>query len=181
VLQEQARGAIEAAARLKGEITASEVQLEVMRNFATEANSDVVSMKLRLVEMRRQLAKMQYGETPSGIRPNPPGGERYDFSLPFAKVPEVGLELARLTRDLKVQETVVTLLTQQLEQARIAEAKDLPVVQVLDRAVPPEYPARPRLLVNLIAAAALSLLLAVVLTLFVGSRDKRSSASLGRA
>jgi hypothetical protein len=41
VLQDQTKGAIEAAARLKGEIMASEVQLQVMRNFATEANRAV--------------------------------------------------------------------------------------------------------------------------------------------
>ena len=34
VLQEQTRGAIEGAARLKGEIIAAEVQLQVTRNFA---------------------------------------------------------------------------------------------------------------------------------------------------
>ena len=56
--------------------------------------------------------------------------------MPFSKVPEVGLELARQTRALKVQETLVTLLAQQLEQAKINEAKDMPNVQVLDRAVP---------------------------------------------
>src|SRR5439155_14275838 len=34
VLQEQTRGAIESAARLKGEVMAAQVQLQVMRNFA---------------------------------------------------------------------------------------------------------------------------------------------------
>ncbi|MEE8160943.1 MAG: hypothetical protein V3T61_04830 [Acidobacteriota bacterium] len=43
--------------------------------------------------------------------------------MPFARVPEVGMELARLTRDVKVQETLVTLLSQQLEQARLADAR----------------------------------------------------------
>ena len=70
---------------------------------------------------------------PDGGRPDPEAaavGISYiepDFTVPFPKVPEVGLELARLTRDVKVQETLVSLLTQQLEQAKIAEAKDMPV------------------------------------------------------
>src|SRR5574341_1273985 len=61
-LQEQTRGAIEAAARLKGELMASEVQLQVMRNFATDANPEVVSLRRRISEMNRQLSQMQYGD-----------------------------------------------------------------------------------------------------------------------
>jgi len=159
VLQEQTRGAIEAAARLKGEIIAAEVQLQVMRNFATEANPDLVALRRRIDEMNRYLSQMQYGDnvTVLGVRDR----DRSDFAVPFAKVPEVGLELARLTREAKVQETLVTLLTQQAEQARIAEARGTPVVQVLDRAVPAERHSRPRLSLNLGVAAAASLTLGV--------------------
>jgi capsule polysaccharide export protein KpsE/RkpR len=61
-LQEQARGAVETAAHLKGEIMASEVQLEVMRKFATDANPEVVKIKQRIQEMKRHLSGMQYGK-----------------------------------------------------------------------------------------------------------------------
>jgi uncharacterized protein involved in exopolysaccharide biosynthesis len=146
VLQEQTRGAIEAAARLRGEIIATEVQVQVMRNFATEANPEVVALRRRIDEMNRQLAQLQYGGSS-------PSGRDRDFTVPFAKVPEVGLELVRLTRDVKVQETLVTLLTQQVEQVRLAEAKDFPVAQILDRAVAAERHSRPRLSVTLAVAA----------------------------
>src|SRR5262249_46464826 len=89
VLQDQTKGAIEAAARLKGEIMAGEVQLQVMRNFATDANPEIVSLRRRLAEMNRQLIEMQYGE--AGARGA--NGARRDYTVPFAKVPEVGLEL----------------------------------------------------------------------------------------
>ena len=161
VLQDQTRGAIEAAARLKGEIMAAQVQLEVMRNFATDANPEVVALRRRVEGMNRQLAQMQYGE--GGVRQAASDRDRRDFNVPFARVPEVGLELARLTRDAKVQETLVTLLAQQVEQARLAEARDMPVVQVLDRAVPAERPARPRLRLNLAIAGVTSLFVGVCL------------------
>jgi uncharacterized protein involved in exopolysaccharide biosynthesis len=97
--------------------------------------------------------------------------------VPFAKVPEVGLELARLTREVKIQETLVTLLTQQGEQARLVEAKDVPVVQVLDRAVPAERPVRPRVAVNIAVAVAASLLLGVFLALLFDSSRRWRAAS----
>jgi uncharacterized protein involved in exopolysaccharide biosynthesis len=164
VLQEQTRGAIEAAARLKGEILAAQVQLQVMRNFATDANPEVVSLRRRIDEMNRQFTQMQYGVA-NAQDPDDKRRSR-DFTVPFAKVPEVGLELARLTRDVKIQETLVALLTQNMEQARLGEARDLPVAQVLDRAVPPDHHARPRLSVNLaiggVVGFALGCLLAFV-------------------
>src|SRR5437899_10880744 len=128
-----------------------------MRNFATETNPEVVAVRRKVEEMTRQLARMQYGDNVGQRR------ESGDFVVPFARVPEVALELARLTREVKVQETLVTLLTQQLEQARIAESKDIPVVQVLDRAVPPERHSRPRLGLNLTIAFVVSLFLGVFL------------------
>jgi tyrosine-protein kinase Etk/Wzc len=158
-LQDQTKGAIEAAARLKGEVMAAEVQLQVMRNFATEANPEVASLRRRIDEMNRQLAQLQNGSGTSG--------SARDFAVPFPRVPEVGIELVRLTRDVKVAETLVTLLTQQLEQAKIAEARDLPIVQVLDRAVPAERPSRPRLLVNILLAGLGSLVVGALLALCV--------------
>jgi len=160
VLQEQTRGAIEAAAHVKAEILAEEVQLRVLRDFATDANPEVVVRRRRIDEMNRQLARMQHGDDAAGTVT---GGETRDFSMPFSRVPEVGLELARLTRDVKVQEGLVTILTQQVEQTRIAEAKDISVVQVLDRAVPAARPAKPRLALNLALAGVIGLLIGLFL------------------
>lgn len=87
--------------------------------------------------------------------------------LPGARVPQVGLELARLTRDLRVQEGVYIFLTQQLEQAKIGEAQDMPVVQVLDRAVPAIYKSKPKIRLNMALAGAVSLFLGMFVAFFL--------------
>jgi uncharacterized protein involved in exopolysaccharide biosynthesis len=167
-LQEQARGAVETGAQLKGEIMASEVQLEVMRKFATEANPEVVKLKQRIQEMKRQLAQMQYGK--GWVLPaenHNPAEPRSEIYVPFAQVPELGLELARLMRDVKVQETVYTLLTQQLEQAKIAEARDMPTVQTLDAAAPADRKSKPKIKLNMAFAGITSLLVGILLAFFL--------------
>ena len=163
-LQEQARGAVETAAQLKGEIMASEVQLEVMRKFAAEANPEVVKLKQRIQEMKRHLSGMQYGKgwvLPAENRN--PGEPRHEIHIPFAQVPELGIELARLMRDVKVQETVYSLLTQQLEQAKIAEARDMPTVQALDKAVPADRKSKPKIRFNIAVAGITSLFVGILL------------------
>ena len=62
-------------------------------------------------------------------------------------------------------ETLVLLLTQQLEQARMAAAKDLPAVQVLDTAVPAKRAFKPKLRVNLMVSAVLALFVGVLVSL----------------
>jgi uncharacterized protein involved in exopolysaccharide biosynthesis len=168
VLDAQIRAGLEAAALVKGQIAAAEVQLEVMRTFATENNPQVVQQKRQIEEMKRQLAQMQYSrglELPSESAN--PGQRRQEIYVPTVKVPELGIALARLTRDVKVQETLFTVLTQQFEQAKIAEARDTPTVQVLDKAVPAERKSKPKTRQNMAIAGALSLFVGIFLAFFL--------------
>ena len=66
------------------------------------------------------------------------------------EVPAVTLEFARKYREVKFHETLFELLAKQFEAARIDEAKAAPVIQVVDRAVPPDTKSGPqRLLITL--------------------------------
>jgi tyrosine-protein kinase Etk/Wzc len=181
-LQEQARGAVETAARLKGEIMATEVQLEVTRKFATDANPEVIKLKRSIEEMKRLLGQMQYGKGWVLPAENSNRGEaHHEIHIPFAQVPELGLEFARLTRDVKVQETVYTLLTQQFEQAKIAEARDMPTVQLLDAAVPADRKSRPKIKFNMAIAGVTSLFLGILLAFFLEYLAGVKQAPLSRA
>jgi tyrosine-protein kinase Etk/Wzc len=164
VIQDQAKNAIEEAAKLKGQILTAEGQLEFMRTYSTESNPQVIAQKRQIEEMKRQLAQMQYGQGMDlPAESANPGQPRKEFQVPFTKVPELGMELARLTREMKTQETVYGLLTAQFEQAKIAEARDTPVVQVLDKAIPAERKKRPIVTLNIAIAAAVSLFFGVLL------------------
>jgi uncharacterized protein involved in exopolysaccharide biosynthesis len=128
----------------------------------------VVKLKRRIEEMKRQLGQMQYGKgwtLPAESRNH---GESYkEMHVAFSQVPELGLELARLTRDVKVQEAVYTLLTQELEQAKIAEARDMPVVRPLDTAVPADRKSKPKIKLNMAIAGIMSLFLGTFLVFFL--------------
>jgi tyrosine-protein kinase Etk/Wzc len=168
VMQEQAKGAIEEAGKLKGQIVAAEALLEFQRSFSTENNPQVVAQKRQIEELKRQLAQMQYGRgmdlPPESANPGEP---RREFQVPFTKVPELGMELVRLMREVKVQETVFSLLTAQFEQAKINEARDTPTVQLLDKAVPAERKSKPKVKLNMAIAGALSLFVGIFLAFFL--------------
>lgn len=72
-----------------------------------------------------------------------------------ATLPEVGLRSLRLYRDVIIQQQIIEYLTPVFEQARIDEQKEIPVVLVLDEAVPAERKARPQ---RMLITASLSVL-----------------------
>ncbi len=179
-LKDQAAGNISIDGRLKGDIIASEVRLQMIRNFATESNPEVIKLKGTIGELKRQLALSQFG---AGLDlpflTDNPGHTNKELHLPAVRFPQVGLDFVRLTRDLRVQEAVFMMLTQQLVQAKIAEAKDTAVVQLLDRAIPALQKSRPKTRTHVIIAGVLSLGLGIVLAFFIEylQRQRRQMAN----
>ncbi|MHB8481637.1 MAG: GumC family protein [Nitrospiria bacterium] len=170
-IEAQAKSAIDAAAELQGKLTAAEVQLQVMQNYLSPNNPDVIKLDLEIKEMARQLKKMEYGSKAvakdyKDDRTIPP--VNLDPLNPaFVKMPSLGMDLARLTREVKVQETLYTLLVSQYEQAKIQEARDTPTVQVLDRGIPPERKIKPSIRANLMLAFTASGLFSIFLAFFL--------------
>jgi len=128
---EQTKVEVEAAARLQGELIASKAQLEGLKQTYTEENIRVKSVQAHVNELQRALAKINSGR----------GSTVEDATSPYPSVrnlPILGVKWADLYRQTKIRETVVELLTQQYEMARIQEAKEIPSVKVLDPASNPE-------------------------------------------
>jgi capsule polysaccharide export protein KpsE/RkpR len=149
---EQTKVTVEAAARLQGELIASRAQLEGLKQTYTPENIRVKSVQAHVNELERELAKMNSGRAPGVQDPTSP--------YPSVKnLPLLGVKWADLYRNTKIRETVVELLTQQYEMARIQEAKEIPSVKVLDPASTPERRS-PSWLLVILAGTFLGALLA---------------------
>jgi tyrosine-protein kinase Etk/Wzc len=144
-LDSQARALIESAAQLRAQITAKEVQLQGMRTYGTNENADVVQAQQELDSMRAQLAKL------GGSTDDTSGG----LILPRGQVPQVGVEYIRKLRDVKYRETIFEILARQFELAKLDEAKEGALIQVVDPAIVPDYKSFPkRGLITVVAAIA---------------------------
>jgi uncharacterized protein involved in exopolysaccharide biosynthesis len=58
--------------------------------------------------------------------------------------PELQLEYGRLLREVKIQEEIFITLTKEYELAKIDEKEDTPVINVLDKAIPPVHKEKPK-------------------------------------
>jgi uncharacterized protein involved in exopolysaccharide biosynthesis len=154
-IKEQTRAMVESAATLQGHLIAAESELQGMEAIYTSENVRVRSLRARIGELQRQLRKLG-GSDAALAAGSGPEGELYPS---IRQLPLLGVEWADLYREIKVQETVYELLTQQYELTRIQEAKEIPVVHVVDAAnIPEKKSFPPRLLI----VAAITLLVCLV-------------------
>ena len=148
----QASLSVAAAAGLRAQITAKEVQISTLRAFAAEQNPDLIRTESELAGLRRELARMQ---GTSGL-------EKGDVLLSIGKAPKASLDYLKKYRDVKYYETLFELLAKQYEMARIDEAKDATLIQVLDKAVQPERKSRPKRSLIVLLTSFVAGLLAVL-------------------
>ena len=155
----QGRAAIEAVAALRARIAAKEAKLAAVRTFATEQNPDYQRLTQELAGLRGQLARFERGGEASAL---PSAG----------RLTEAGLDYVRRLREVKYQETVFELLAHVLEAVKLDEARNASLIQVLDRAVPPERKSKPRRTLIVLLSALAAGFLAVILAFLREARER---------
>jgi tyrosine-protein kinase Etk/Wzc len=88
----------------------------------------------------------------------------------LAKLPGQEVDLARLTLDRDVNARIYTSLLERREEVRISEAKQIPNTRVIDRAMVPQSPIKPRKKLNLLLGTVVGLLLGSGIGLVLESR-----------
>ncbi len=156
MLDSQGRAVIETVATLRGQIAAKEVQITAMRSFATERNPELIIAQQQLAAWRKQLAAMGGGLNGGGD----------DLLMPKGQVPAAALEYVRKFREVKYRETVFELLAKQFEIAKLDEAKQGSLVQVVDPALKPDRRSFPKRTLMVLIATFLAFVVSLFLVLF---------------
>ena len=153
-LKSDPKSALEGVARLKAAITAQEIKLASMRGYLADTAPAFKQALNELAAMRAQLqsAKSQdiAQDQSSALTGTQPSGAGADYIERY--------------REFKYQETLFELFAKQYEIARVDEAREGAVIQVVDVAVAPDRKSKPKKgLIGLLAtlAAGFALLLFV--------------------
>ena len=94
--------------------------------------------------------------------------------MPAGRIPSVGTEYFRKFREVKYNETLFELLSKQYEIARLEEARDAAVIQVVDPAVPPRKKYKPRRVLITLGAVVAGFLVSVFASCIGGFLDRSS-------
>lgn len=126
VLKSNPATAVATVAGLQAAITSQEVKLGAMRSFLAETAPDFKLAMNELVNLRAQLAKQEK-----------------DNTLDVGKTTKEGDYISKY-REFKYHETLFELFSRQYELAKVDEAREGAVIQVLDPAQTPERKTKPK-------------------------------------
>jgi len=164
----QADAVIHGISSLRAQIAAKEVQIRVIRTYSTPRNPDVIRAEEELRGMREQLERL---ETKGG---------GHDVMVPTGDIPSASTEYVRRMRDLKFGETLYELLLSQYQAAKLDEARDATLVQVIEQAVPPEKRAKPRRTLMVVLAAFVGLFMGMLAAFVMEYRENAAKDPEGR-
>jgi uncharacterized protein involved in exopolysaccharide biosynthesis len=164
----ESRGIVETLGRLRAQVSAKEIQLDAMRAFVTKSNPEYKRTEEELNSLKTELSKLENGR--SGNSDNSAQGSAAG-----------GFENIQLLRDVKYYQMLYELLAKQYEAARLDEAKNPSVIQVLDSAVEPERKFKPRRSVIVVLSTFGAFLFAVLWAFFSESRKRALASTEGAA
>jgi uncharacterized protein involved in exopolysaccharide biosynthesis len=164
-MDSQARALIESGGVLRAQIAAKEVQIQSMSTYDAESNVDLIQAQHELGELKAQLAKLtgSGNDTDAGL------------VLPKGQLPQAALEYIRKARDVKYYETIFEILARQFEAAKLDEAKEGAIIQVVYPASVPDRKSKPHRLLLIVAGVLVgflgSLMFVVLHTLLAKAQD----------
>lgn len=145
ITPEQTSG-IDAIATLYSMKVKKEVEVAIMERSIGSDNTTLQQLKIELSELNKKISGM----------------------------PQTGMESIRLYREVAIQQKIVEFLVPLYEQAKIDEQKDIPVVLVLDKAVPAEKKIKPQRSLIVFLSSSIALVLLVLLTFLFHGISKKS-------
>lgn len=146
VLKSNPTSAVAAVAGLQAAVTAQEVKIGSMRGYLSESAPDFKQAMNELVNLRIQLSKQEK-----------------DSPLMREQAKTEGDYVSKY-REFKYQETLFDLFSKQFEIAKMDEAREGALIQVLDAAQAPERKSKPKKATIAIVATLIS---AFVLLMYV--------------
>jgi len=183
-IEEQARAVIRASSDMQ--MAAMELAIEklsLLRSGFAPSHPEVVRLEQEILARQEALALLRDGVDEStaisdGTR-SLGASLKENLFLPLRKIPQVAQEYTNIAKDVIVQQALMKMLLEQKAEAFIEASNTTSTVQVLDAAVVPEEPARPRRLLMVFVAGVLSSFACIFYTLaavYVRSLSQRWQA-----
>jgi uncharacterized protein involved in exopolysaccharide biosynthesis len=180
-VQSQADATIGVVSKIQSEILLNQLKIKVKTQLgANENHPEIKMLSLENDALQKQLKAIEGGTLildQSMINEEERAkGLTY---LPVAKIPQLQLDIARITRELAVRQEVFKALSKEYEMAKIESAKDQEFVEVIEQAVLPERKDKPRRSLICVVATMSGFLLACFSMLVLDALRKRKAVVAG--
>jgi capsule polysaccharide export protein KpsE/RkpR len=168
-IKEQGKAMVAGAASIEGQLIAAQSELQGLKQIYADNNVRVRALQARIAELQTQLKQLGGREDIVSDATDTKNGDLYPS---IRKLPLLGVPYADLYRRTLVEEAVFESLTQEYELSKVAEAKEIPSVRVLDPPDVPEHKSFPPRLIIIILGTFLSSIISITLVLGKASWDE---------
>ncbi|MDK2886940.1 MAG: polysaccharide biosynthesis transport protein, partial [Thermosipho sp. (in: thermotogales)] len=184
--------------QLKSQLVEYRIELAGLSNTYSENDPKIVELKQKISEtekiLKDEVAKIvtsqvqsinpAYQELYTQLIESQYKAEVYDsiieslktlrdtYQEKMSKLPLLEQKLLELERDIKVKESLYTLLLEKLEETKIAEAGVVGTANIIDRAIVPKNPVKPNKKLTLAIGGVLGIFLGILLVFVVEYADK---------
>ena len=164
-ISKQAEATLNVLSEMEAQRVALEVEKAAKEKFYTGPHIEIEQLKAKMEALQKNIDRLTYSKEEKVPVEREEG--KVEFYIPLTRIPALNFDESKLLLKVKAKTGVVSMLTTQLEQARLEEAKDMPTIHALDWARPPEKPVKPKLKLNVILGFVVSLFLGIFLVFFL--------------
>jgi capsule polysaccharide export protein KpsE/RkpR len=146
-LDAQTKALIESLTALHAQIAVKQVELQALRSYSTDRNPSVQLAENQLASLQAESLQLEQRSHSSGLG-----------DLGLQDVAGAGSEYLRSEHELQYRQTLLDLLIKQYDAARLDEAKEAAVIQVVEPAIPADHKSPQRRLLTLLVLTVLGFL-----------------------
>ncbi|MBT8387785.1 MAG: hypothetical protein KJO12_10275, partial [Ignavibacteria bacterium] len=131
--ESQTKSIIEAYSKLESDLAVQQIELAITEKAIGENSPLANNLRITVQEFKNRINDYIYGKGKNNVL------------LPLSKLPKDILQYYRYFRSVEIYNAMLEFIIPLYEQARFEEVKAVPVLQIIDYAVPPEkksYPPR---------------------------------------
>lgn len=124
--EEQIRGLISVYSKFEQQLIVKEAQKEILNELVSENSPQLKSLNLEIDFLEKRIKDLQSE------------GKTNSIFVPFASIPQKAVDYYRYYREVEINGTILQFVLPLYEQAKLEEQKEIPVIQIIDYAIPPE-------------------------------------------
>ena len=144
-VENQTKAIIETYSKMESELATKEIEFEVTRKIMGENAPLTKNTEISVNEFRSRFNKLKKGS------------DKEVFLLSPASIPDKAIDYYRLYRDVKINEAMLEFIIPLFEQAKLDEQREMPVLQIIDNAVPPEKRSYPKRVITALIITAVTM------------------------
>ncbi len=169
-ISKQTEATLELLAEMESQKVALEVEKAAKEKSYGEPAREIEQLEAQIEAINKNIDRLTNSENASV--PIEVENGNVEFYIPLTRIPALNYDESKLLLRVKAKTGVITMLTTQLEQTKLDEAKDMPTINTLEIAEPPQNAVKPKKILNVILGFFASLFLGIFI-IFIGEVSQK--------